>query len=165
MTLLCSTPTSPCCVLLCRAVHLPCSTPAVLCPLCAAVPRCALPGYTPAVLHSFCASPLLCAAVLCCVLLCPALNHPCCGVLWCAVVCCGVLWCALVCSGVLWCVLLCAAGADVAAGSMASKPPRVLVISELRNLDVGLWEGQSTKLVSAHVCASAQHGQRVLLQL
>jgi hypothetical protein len=39
------------------------------------------------------------------------------------------------------------AGADVAASSMAFKPPRVLVVSELRNLDVGLWEGQSTKLV------------------
>lgn len=42
-----------------------------------------------------------------------------------------------------------ATGSPVGAGSMSSKPPRVLVVSELRNLDVGLWEGQSTKLVSS----------------
>lgn len=38
-------------------------------------------------------------------------------------------------------------GAAVPAASDASKPPRVLVLPELRNLDVGMWEGQPTKLV------------------
>jgi probable phosphoglycerate mutase len=40
------------------------------------------------------------------------------------------------------------AGLPVGAGSMSAKPPRVLVLPELCNLDVGLWEGQSSKLVA-----------------
>jgi hypothetical protein len=44
------------------------------------------------------------------------------------------------------------AGSPVGAGSMSAKPPRVLVLPELRNLDVGLWEGQSTKLVGGVSC-------------
>jgi hypothetical protein len=39
-------------------------------------------------------------------------------------------------------------GSAVAAGSQASKPPRVLVMPELRNLEMGMWEGQSMRMVS-----------------
>ncbi|WIA41409.1 hypothetical protein OEZ86_004992 [Tetradesmus obliquus] len=38
-------------------------------------------------------------------------------------------------------------GSPVAAGSQASKPPRVLVMPELRNLEMGVWEGQSMRMV------------------
>jgi hypothetical protein len=78
---------------------------------------------------------------------CDVPDVPCCALLQ---HCITLLFCAVLdapCCAVPCCVLLCLTGADVAAGSMASKPPRVLVIPELRNLDVGLWEGQSTKLV------------------
>ncbi|KAF6263231.1 phosphoglycerate mutase-like protein [Scenedesmus sp. NREL 46B-D3] len=39
-------------------------------------------------------------------------------------------------------------GSAVAAGSQASKPPRVLVMPELRNLEMGMWEGQSMRMVA-----------------
>jgi hypothetical protein len=45
-------------------------------------------------------------------------------------------------------------GSALAAGSQASKPPRVLVMSELRNLEMGMWEGQSMRMVSNMLCNS-----------
>lgn len=55
-------------------------------------------------------------------------------------------------------------GAAVPAASDTSKPPRVLVLPELRNLDVGMWEGQPTKLVSMrthdHHCMQSIAGNK-----